>query len=403
MRTAIVSQEVQTDDLPLPWNTLLTNYLYKDSSQRQALQIYKKEETVILDTEKTEIIKNEKEEIKEQNENNNTHSKHPPRHSELDSESHSKPQPPNKKGVWIGLGVVALLLIGVFIWQGGKDKPNPIPEKVENIQETVKPKIITETVNGISFKMIEVKSGTFQMGSNSGNNYEKPIHSVTVPTFYMGRTEVTHKQYISFLNAQGVDSNGNYQGKKYVDMDAAVCTVGYKNNRFYFKGSKRAETEDTPMINVTWDKAKAYCAWLSQQTGKTYRLPSESEWEYAARGGNRSKGYKYAGSNNIDKVAWYGYEKSGKQTHQVGTKQPNELGLYDMSGNVSEWCEDKWHDSYRGAPTDGSAWLSGSSSRRILRGGCWYSYAENCRSANRGNNSTVSWFINCGFRVVLEH
>ena len=134
--------------------------------------------------------------------------------------------------------------------------------------------------------------------------------------------------------------------------------------------------EDHPVINVTWYGAIAYCDWLSEKEGQPYRLPSEAEWEYVARGGVKSKDFLFAGGHKLKEVGWYSKNSHG-QTKPVGLKQPNELGLYDMSGNVDEWCADHWHENYNGAPNDGSAWVTGGdASRRVVRGGSWYDNDE---------------------------
>ena len=182
-------------------------------------------------------------------------------------------------------------------------------------------------------------------------------------------------------------------GKEWVHMDHSA--VGYSNGSFYFKGSDCAATDDTPMIGVTWYGAVAFTEWLSELTGKTFRLPTEAEWEYAARGGER---YKYAGSNDIDDVAWYG-DNSGRKTHPVGQKRPNGYGLYDMSGNVLEWCAD-WYDDYTSSPqTDPVGPSSGQ--EKILRGGSWIIDAQDCRVANRGTYTPDGSYFTSGFRVVV--
>jgi len=220
-----------------------------------------------------------------------------------------------------------------------------------------------------------VEGGTFQMGSNENNN-GKPIHPVTVSSFYMSKYEVTQKQWRDIMGT----------------------------NPSSFK-----DCDKCPVESVSWNDIQEFIKKLNAQTGKNYRLPTEAEWEYAARGGNKSKGYKYAGSNNIDEVAWYdknsydlGEEHKNYGTNPVGQKQANELGLYDMSGNVWEWCEDTWHDNYSGAPTNGSAWTSGGkSTNRVLRGGSWPSYSVFCRLASRFTSTPPGRGDRIGFRLVL--
>ena len=143
----------------------------------------------------------------------------------------------------------------------------------------------------------------------------------------------------------------------------------------------------------------AYAKWMKEQTGVPYRLPSESEWEFAARGGNESKKYKYSGGDDLRKVAWYS-KNSDNTTHPVGDLYPNELKIYDMSGNVWEWCLDKWHSDYNGAPDDGSAWVDDSISFRVVRGGSWYDSAGSCRVSYRGGYSPGFRSGNAGFRLV---
>ena len=227
--------------------------------------------------------------------------------------------------------------------------------------------------------MIFVKGGSFQMGSNNGDSDEKPIHTVTVSDFYIGKYEVTNREYIEFLNAKGVSSNGSYSGTEYIDMDDEDCAIGYRNGKFYFKGSSYANDEDCSVIEVTWYGADAYCKW------KGGRLPTEAEWEYAARGGIKSNGYKYSGSNNCGDVAWY-YNNSGSKTHPVGQKMPNELGIYDMSGNVWEWCSDWYYSNYYSKSPNSNPKGPTSGTYRVWRGGSWNDEASYYRVANRYYN-----------------
>ena len=218
-------------------------------------------------------------------------------------------------------------------------------------------------------EMVFVKGGTFTMGATSeqggdAESYEKPTHSVTVSDFYIGKYEVTQAQWRKVMGS----------------------------NPSYFTG------DNLPVERVSWNDIQEFISKLNQMTGNTYRLPTEAEWEYAARGGNQSGGYKYSGSNRLGDVAWYD-SNSGSKTHPVGSKAPNELGIYDMSGNVWEWCQD-WYGSYSSnAQTNPEGAYSGSS--RVLRGGSWYSFARLCRVSNRNYHNPYYGRGNFGFRLVL--
>lgn len=233
----------------------------------------------------------------------------------------------------------------------------------------------TVTGNGktVTFKMIRVEPGTFQMGSNDGDSDEKPVHSVTLTkAYYMGQTEVTQALWQAVMG-QTPTSGGNQWW------------------------SSSGLGDDYPAYYISYTDCQEFLAKLNAMTGKQFRMPTEAEWEFAARGGTKSKGYTYAGSNTIGDVAWY-TENSGSKTHPVGQKQANELGLYDMSGNVWEWCAD-WYGSYTsGAQTDPTGPATGSP--RVSRGGSWYDNAACCRSAYRGNHSPGTR-SNVGFRLAL--
>ena len=228
----------------------------------------------------------------------------------------------------------------------------------------------TITVKGVSFTMIAVEGGTFQMGATSeqgsdAESDESPVHNITLSDYYIGETEVTQELWQAVM------------GK----------------NPSYSKGNKK------PVENVTWNECQEFIKKLNQLTGKSFRFPTEAEWEYAARGGNKSKGYKYSGSNTIDNVAWY-TSNSGLKTHDVKTKQANELGIYDMSGNVYEWCQD-WYGSYsNGAQTNPTGSLSGS--YRVYRGGSRSYSAEYCRVSNRFSYGPGCSGISLGLRLSLS-
>ena len=223
-----------------------------------------------------------------------------------------------------------------------------------------------ETAAGINMKMVYVEGGTFQMGSNAGESDEKPVHSVTLDSYYIAECEVTQAQWQKIMG----------------------------NNPSNFTGDT-----NRPVECVSWEDATSFCAKLSELTGKRYTLPTEAQWEYAARGGNKSQGYKYSGSNTISDVAWY-EDNSSRTTHAVKQKSANELGLYDMSGNVREWCNDWYNASYYSSSPQTNPTGPSSGSYRVIRGGSWYNAASICRVAYRGNNAPSNRFSIVGFRVV---
>ncbi len=222
------------------------------------------------------------------------------------------------------------------------------------------------------FDMVYVAGGTFMMGASASDSEahdcEKPAHSVTLSEYYIGKYEVTQKQWVEIMSS----------------------------NPSYFKG------DNLPVENVSWNDVQEFIRKLNAKTSKNYRLPTEAEWEFAARGGNSSQGYKYSGSNIIDAVAWYNGNSGGK-THTVGSKSPNELGIYDMSGNVFEWCSDRYRKGYyKNSPLSNPKGPS-SGARRVLRGGNYYFLARwNCRVSYRFDFSPDSRFSFYGFRLAMD-
>ena len=231
--------------------------------------------------------------------------------------------------------------------------------QVEDVDAAELVKKETFTVNGVSFDMIEVEGGTYKMGDdNSTEADEKPAHNETIATFQIGKTEVTQELWQAVMGT----------------------------NPSNFKGEA-----NLPVEKVSWTDCNTFITKLNQATGKNFRLPTEAEWEYAARGGNKSQGYTYSGSNTLDDVAWY-KDNSSSKTHPVAQKQPNELGVYDMSGNVWEWTSDKYSDNYSSART---------SSGRVDRGGSWNGSATYSRVAFRSNYSESDTNNTLGLRLAL--
>ena len=238
-------------------------------------------------------------------------------------------------------------------------------------------KSFTVTGNGktVTFNMKLVEAGTFQMGSDAADafDWEKPVHSVTLTKdYYMGETEVTQALWYAVMGS---------------------VFLGYRSSNL-------------PVDWVSWDDCQTFITKLNALTGATFRLPTEAEWEFAAKGGKKSQGYTYAGSNTIEDVAWYsensyslGSSSPDYGTHAVATKAPNELGLYDMSGNVEEWCQD-WFGHYSSsAQTDPTGATSGSS--RVNRGGCWRNDARDCRVSERSCDAQDYRYDYHGLRLVL--
>jgi formylglycine-generating enzyme required for sulfatase activity len=246
--------------------------------------------------------------------------------------------------------------------------------------------------------MVEVKGGTFQMGSDDGESNEKPIHRVTLSDFSIGKFEVTNAQFCQFLNEKG---NQSEEKVEWVDLKSSYsnekCRIQAQGKGFIVEKGY----EDYPIIYVNHYGAIAYAQWLSSKTGKKYRLPTEAEWEYAARGGNRSKGFIYSGSNTVGDVAWY-YNNSDNKSHSIGGKKANELGLHDMSGNVWEWCSDWYDENYYKKSAAQNPKGTDLGADRVLRGGSWNRDAGRCRAANRSNIAPTYRYFILGFRLVLS-
>lgn len=233
--------------------------------------------------------------------------------------------------------------------------------------------------NSVTLEMVLIPAGSFKMGSppseNNRKSNEEPQHTLKMPTFFMSKFAITQEQYEQVMG----------------------------NNPSELKGMKR------PVEQVSWNDAVGFCKVLSQKTGRTYRLPSEAEWEYACRAGTAMP-FHFGETITTDLANYNGertYASGSKgenrqQTTEVGSFSPNAFGLYDMHGNVWEWCEDTWHDNYIGAPTDGSPWINNNDTRYLLRGGSWFDSPDVCRSANRHQDPAGHVNNRYGFRVLYH-
>lgn len=236
------------------------------------------------------------------------------------------------------------------------------------------PQSYVENANcGLNMKMVYVEGGTFQMGDSD----ELPVHSVTLDSYYVAECEVTQAQW------QKIMGTTVYQQHDKANSSRAMRGVGDNN----------------PMYYVSWEEAQAFCRRLGEITGKTYILPTEAMWEYAARGGKHNDSSQFSGHYMVDVVGWYD-SNSGGTTHPVKQKRPNKLGLYDMTGNVWEWCSDWYSSSYYSSSPQNNPTGPSSGSNRVVRGGCWYNSASRSRVAFRGGYTPWVRDSFVGFRVV---
>ncbi len=277
--------------------------------------------------------------------------------------------------------------------QWGEEVPTQMAEidEEENISLGVvepPPTVVEDLGNGITLEMVKIPGGEFWMGSpeveEGSYNDERPRHKVRVSPFLMGKYPVTQAQWRAVVNLPQVE--------RHLNPDPS-----------YYKGDNR------PVEKVSWDDAVEFCQRLARQTRNDYRLPSEAEWEYACRAvtsplfkGGQGGSYPpfHFGETIAPSLANYIQAKRGRTTTVGRFQVVNAFGLYDMHGNVWEWCEDDWHDSYQDAPTDGTVWLSGDSSNKVVRGGSWSIDPEDCRSATRFDDTRDDRFSSIGFRVV---
>ncbi|WP_448518687.1 formylglycine-generating enzyme family protein [Rhodoflexus sp.] len=223
-------------------------------------------------------------------------------------------------------------------------------------------------------EVVFVEGGAFLMGSEDGEPEEQPIHKVYVSSFYIGKYEVTVAQYREFCKETG---------------------------RAMPETPKWGWQDNAPIVNVSWNDANAYCKWLVQRTGQPYRLPTEAEWEFAARGGIKTRKTRFAGSNQLEEVGWFD-KNSNKRAQPVGEKSANELGLYDMSGNVWEWVQDWFDSDYYSKSPEKDPQGPPKGSMRVMRSGSWINYAEDNRIAIRISNMPNDIGPFFGFRVAMS-
>ena len=296
-------------------------------------------------------------------------------------------------------GAFLVVAIMVLVMACGDELPGDEEVMVENFDDSYE----VELPSGMEF--VSIPSGSFRMGSSSSDvDSERPVHTVYIDEFEMMTTEVTQGMWEEVMGESIYDLR---------DATYSICELNV-----YGVG------DNYPVYYVGWNECQEFIDRLNDMDpGHTYRLPSESEWEYACRAGTTSMYYwgdsnagnvmgrycwYFINSGNrvlFDSIAWdvdLVLGKWGCSTHPVAQKLPNAWGLYDMSGNVWEWCEDKWHWNYNGAPTNGSAWTSGSSAVRVFRGGSWINGAHGCRSANRSYLSPGYGYYNLGFRLSRD-
>ena len=268
-------------------------------------------------------------------------------------------------GDWSGEKEACHISARLCVWE-----PEDIKSEGFRLVLSKIPQDLVFNVNGVQFTMKYVEGGTFMMGASDDDDAyedEQPTHKVRIDSYYMGETQVTQELWQAVMG----------------------------DNPSHFKGDR------LPVEKVSWDDCQEFVKKLNAITGKTFVLPTEAQWEYAARGGNKSKGYKYSGANNIDEVAWYS-GNSNDRTHIVATKNANELGLYDMTGNVWEWCND-WHDRnyYSTSPQENPKGPS-SGINRVYRGGSWSNGDWCCRVSYRGSDDPSLRNGYNGFRLVLQ-
>ena len=295
---------------------------------------------------------------------------------------------------WLSMTLVIVVLLGASAWQGW-----------HLYREAARQKALQYVG-----EMVAIPAGSFRMGDMTGDGLdrERPVHSVSVPAFSMGKYEVTVGQFRRFVEATGyrTDAEQNADGNQGCYVYTGGMWGWTPGDSWHNPGFSVGDNH--PVVCVSWNDAQAFVKWLNNETGSNYRLPTEAEWEYAARGGSTTKYHFGNSESQLSRYASFNWRNQscpdglGKCTAEVGRYRPNSFGLYDMHGNVWEWVQDCWNDSYAGAPTDGGAWTNGDCGRRVVRGGSWNVYPEYLRSASRGWYDRSYRDYSIGFRLAQD-
>ena len=280
----------------------------------------------------------------------------------------------------------ALTCLSFFSFAADAKKP---PQKNNNSKIYIKP------------DMIYVPEGSFRMGNSLRSNPEEsPEHFVNISGFWIGKYEVTVGEFRKFMNSHTYVTDAEKDGFSWVfNGKTLIVEKSGVNWEYDVLGNKRHNEDNHPVIHVSWNDAVAYCNWLSKQSGRQYRLLTEAEWEYAAKGGPRHDSFIYSGGDDMDRVGWYD-GNSGHTTHPVGQKAPNGLGVYDMSGNAWEWCSDFYGPYSAKEQTNPTGPDTGTD--RVLRGGGWRFYAVRTRTTVRRNCLQAFNGSGIGFRLAAS-
>jgi formylglycine-generating enzyme required for sulfatase activity len=330
-----------------------------------------------------------------------------------DFEHTGKTTEPNKTNkrfvIFTVLGLMFFLIslfLYIFIYPIFKNQTKPEKIIVQKDERVYQDEVKTEPLDSYNH-MVLIEGGTFTMGCTSEqNDYcwgdEKPPHQVTIDDFFISKFLVSVNQFDSFIRETKFVTEAEKKGFSHVMKEGVWTKEKQLNWRFDQSGIRRHSNErNYPVVHISWNDAVEYCKWVSNKTGETYRLPTEAEWEFAARGGNKAQGSKtiYAGSDEINTVGWYS-GNSNAEIQLIGLKEPNELGLFDMSGNVWEWCIN-WYGGYSQEPQNNPRGPF-SGQEKVLRGGSWLNLARSSRVSHRGYREPEYSSYTIGFRIVKE-